>query len=155
MKELTKEMLQELGITDVTEDGTVYVDGKVRKTRIIVGTHSNGNNKEYPAIWLQNKKVKRDCIQKYKTKNGEVKTYPGWVYKLETIPLARVMLAWFNGKIGAKEDADHIDNDPFNNHLSNLRPISRRENLAKRFLDHPDYEYTYFNQYHNLKKKDE
>lgn len=148
-------MLQELGITDVTEDGIVYVDGKVRKTRIIVGTHNNGNNKEYPAIWLQNKKIKRDCIQKYKTKNGEVRTYPGWVYKLETIPLARVMLAWFNGKIGAKEDADHIDNDPFNNHISNLRPISRRENLAKRFLDHPDYGYTYFNQWHNLKKKGE
>lgn len=155
MKELTKERLIELGVTDVTEDGTVYVHGKVRKVKIITLKHNNGNNKEYPAIWLLDKNVKRDCVQKYKTKNGEVRTSPGWVYKVETIPLARVMLAWFNGKIGATQDADHIDNDSFNNHLSNLRAISRRENLAKRFLDHPDYPYTYFNQYRNLKNKGE
>lgn len=155
MKELTKERLIELGVTDVTEDGTVYVHGKVQKLKVITLKHNNGNNKDYPAIWLIDKKVKRDCIQKYKTKSGEVRTSPGWVYRVETIPLGRVMLAWFNGKIGAKEDADHIDNDPFNNHLSNLRPISRRENLAKRFLDHPDYPYTFFNQYCNLKKKGE
>lgn len=155
MKELTKERLVELGVTDVKEDGTVYVKGKIKNFAIATCRHSNGNDKHYPCIQFYDTSVKRYYDHYYKVKGGARRTSRWYTYKTVSIPLGRLVLAWFNGKIGAKEDADHIDNDPFNNHLSNLIAISRRENLAKRLLDHEGYEYTYFNQYHNLKNDGE
>lgn len=152
MKELTKERLLELGVTDVTEDGLVYVNGKLKSQAIARCKHNNGNHKEYPFIQFPDKTKKVYYNHKYKVKSGESHTSKWWTWKTIAVPVGRLVLAWFHGSIGANEDADHIDNDPFNNHLSNLRPISRRENLAKRLLDHPDYKYTYFNQWHNLKK---
>lgn len=35
-------------------------------------------------------------------------------------------------------DVDHVDNDSLNNNLDNLRLLTRRQNLAKRFVDDPE-----------------
>lgn len=155
MKELTKEKLLELGVTSVTQDGTVYVNNKVKRSVVATCRHSNGNDKHYPCIQFYDKNVRKYYEHPYRVKDGTKRTSKWYTYKTITIPLGRIVLAWFTGKIASNMDADHIDNDPFNNSIDNLRAISRRENLAKRLLDHEGYEYTYFNQYHNLKNKGE
>lgn len=58
-------------------------------------------------------------------------------YDLETkkgfsIPYHRFLWIWYHGEIPAKHDIDHIDGDSLNNDLSNLRCISRSENLKGR-----------------------
>lgn len=153
MKELTKEKLVELGVTKVTKDGTVYMGDKIKRFIIATCRHANGNDKHYPCIQFYDKSVKKYYEHPYKVKDGTNRTTKWYTYKTISIPVGRLVLAWFNGSIASNMDADHIDNDPFNNRLSNLRAISRRKNLAKRLLDHEGYEYTYFNQWHNLKKK--
>lgn len=155
MKELTKEKLVELGVTNVKKDGTVYVNGKIKNFVIATCRHSNGNDKHYPCIQFYDKSVKKYYEHSYRVKDGTRRTSKWYTYKTVSIPLGRLVLAWFTGGIASNMDADHIDNDPFNNRLSNLRAISRKANLAKRLIDHEGYEYTYFNQWHNLKKKGE
>lgn len=136
MKEITREHLVELGVTDVTEDGDVYVNYKLKKPCVIVGKHKYGQDRKYLAIALNDRTIKKPVKQHWRVKDGSRHEGPGWVYKLEMIPLARLMLAWFNGSISANEDADHIDSNPMNNKLDNLQAISRKENLAKRRLTH-------------------
>lgn len=136
MREITREHLVELGVTDVTEDGDVYVNYKLKRPSVITGKHKYGQDRKYLAIALPDKTTKIPVKQHYTVKDGSTHSCPGWVYKLELIPLARLMLAWFNGSIGANEDADHIDSNPMNNKLDNLQAISRKENLAKRKLTH-------------------
>lgn len=136
MKELTKEMLINYGITHITEEGEVYVNDTLKKPIVIVGKHKYGQDRKYLAIYFVNKNIKVPVQQSYKVKSGEVRKCPGWTYKIDTYPLARVMLAWFNGSIGSNEDADHIDSNPMNNKLENLQAISRKSNLAKRRLSH-------------------
>ena len=139
MKRLTREDLVNLGVTDVTEDGKVYVNGKEKKISVAVRRHPYGEDKSYLVVPLCDKSRKRyiHCSKERKVRGG-VREFTSWVYETVTVPLARLMLAWFNGSIEADEDADHIDNDPLNNHIDNLQPLSRRENLAKRFIDNPD-----------------
>ena len=49
-----------------------------------------------------------------------------------TVPLARVILSSFKGIVFGKNIiADHIDNDPCNNSLSNLQAITQSENVIK------------------------
>lgn len=149
MKELTKERLIELGVTDVTEDGDVYVHGKLKKVCVAKCKHANGNDKAYPIIAFTDKSgEKRYYYQRKKLKSGKFAYYYKYTYKSVNIPLGRLVFAWFNGSI--KDDCDHIDNDPFNNSISNLREVTRKMNLEKRLSDHPDYKSYYFNQYMNL-----
>lgn len=152
MKELTKERLIELGVTDVTEDGEVFVNNAPAKVYVSTCKHKNGRNKDYPTVHFYDTSVKRYYTHNYTTKSGEKKKYKWYTFKSIRIPLGRLVFAWFNGSI--KEDCDHIDNDPFNNHISNLREITRKMNLKKRFTDHPEYKGYYFNQYMNLINQD-
>lgn len=148
MKALTKGELLELGVTQVDEDGTVYVNGKVRNPSITTKVCPYGGVKHYLVISLPNKNQKKDTTAKYKSrKTGKVRKFKSWTYASRTLPVARIVLAWYNGII--VQDADHIDNNPFNNNLNNLQELSRKENLAKRLLSHSEINHNY----HDVKRK--
>ena len=59
--------------------------------------------------------------------------------KAKTITFARFIYVWFVGDLEEGEVVDHIDNNSFNNHPSNLQKLSVGENLAKRFIDNPGF----------------
>ena len=44
----------------------------------------------------------------------------------------RIVAEAFIGKVGNIMEIDHIDRDPMNNHVSNLRIVSKQENLENR-----------------------
>ena len=77
------------------------------------------------------------CKHKFTTD----KSYPIITFSVSqhviTLPLARVIYAWFKGPIEEKAVIDHKNNDPYNNHPDNLQKLSVGENLAKRFIDNP------------------
>lgn len=149
MKALSKQDLIKLGVTEVTEDGKIFVNGRERKTQRTkhVGKVS-GLVKSYHIIVLPDKSVKIPNTTPYTKRDGTKTEHKHWTYKAVTLPLSRVIYAWFISEVPANMDVDHIDNNPENNELSNLQLISRKANLAKRFLDNA---YTNVNQY-GLKK---
>ena len=133
-KTLTKEDLQKLGVTDVHKDGTVYVHGTKKRPYPVTVKHRYGNDCTYMVVALQDYNKKVRIVHHNKKKDGSVHHHETWAYSVRTIPLARLMLAWFEGAVPGNMDADHIDGDKFNNNLDNLQMIPRRENLAKRSL---------------------
>lgn len=129
---LTKEKLIELGITDVTITGKVFSNGRMLREVHQVTKHPFGKDKPYIGIMFTDYTRPRKTYRvKYTTKKGTTYREVS-MYQRYSIPLARVVLAWFNGVIESNMDADHIDGDPYNNHLSNLRAISRKQNLLNR-----------------------
>lgn len=153
MTTLTKEMLLELGVTDVKEDGTVFVRGIKKEPYPIIAKHNYGNDKTYLAIALQDYSKKYVTTRKHKRKDGKVSTWKSWSYAVRTIPLARLMLAWFKGEVPGNMDADHIDGNPMNNNLDNLQMLSRQENLAKRNLSWSEINHLYWEKKRELEKK--
>lgn len=139
MERLTKQDLLDIGVTDVTEDGKVYVNGELRKLSVTSKATKYGGIKHYVIVVIPDRKAaKRDTVQRVQTKKHGLRAYKRWCYRTKTIPLGRLMLAWFTGSIEADEDCDHIDNNTFNNHIDNLQKLTRKENLAKRFVDSLD-----------------
>lgn len=124
-KALTKEMLQDWGITDIYQD----INNEWVVNRYWYA--NNSKEKIFKQLSIQN----AVCKHKYTTD----KSYPiitfSFKQKVVTLPLARVIYAWFKGPIDAREVIDHINNDPYNNSPSNLQKLSVGENLAKRFED--------------------
>ena len=133
-KTLTKQDLQKLGVTDVRRDGTVYVHGTKKSPYKITAKHKYGNDCTYLAIALQDYSRKVNTIQKVRRKSGKLYVAPSWAYAVKTVPLGRLVMAWYKSEVPGNMDVDHIDGDPFNNHIDNLQMITRRENLAKRSL---------------------
>lgn len=59
---------------------------------------------------------------------------PGGSHNRVTICLHRAVWMQVHGRlIPTGHDVDHIDNDPTNNAPENLRPLTRQENLARRY----------------------
>ena len=126
---LTKQMLQDMGIVDIHWD-------KERDDWYIL------------RHWFKNKSK---TIKTYtrititqatrKHKYAQSKAYPkiNFYYKNKgrCYPLARVLYAWFKGDIDDGMVVDHIDNNPFNNCLSNLQLLTQERNLEKRYKDNP------------------
>ena len=133
-KTLTKEDLQKLGVTDVRRDGTVYVHGTKKSPTKLTTRHKYGNDVTYLAIALQDYSRKVPTIQKVLRKSGKLYTAPSWAYAVKTVPLGRLVMAWYKNEVPGNMDVDHIDGNPFNNHIDNLQMITRRENLARRSL---------------------
>ena len=70
---------------------------------------------------------------------GTNKSYPTLAFsadsRIRSMTLARFLYAWFVGPVTSDMDVDHIDNDCFNNNISNLRLVTRAENIRKKFTD--------------------
>lgn len=140
-KTLTKQMLEEWGITAINFD-------------------YEANQWLIKRFWFtNNSKVKTEktltvcnavCKHKYTTN----KAYPivSFSYKqqLISLPLSRIIYAWFN-ESGVPEGfvVDHIDNNPYNNNPTNLQLLTQEQNLAKRFVDNPR---NYVNQWARINK---
>lgn len=124
MKALTKQELIDLGISvNVKSDGSYEITrygikvGRSKEcvTHIIHPSlatkhHKYGRTKQYYLIGFSNGK-------------GQV-----------VIPLSRFLYVWFKGDIPEGYDVDHINGDSLDNRLENLQLLTRKENLAKRFL---------------------
>lgn len=112
-KELTKEYLVKLGITEVTEDSHIFKDG------IEVTQHTLYN--KYKCIILYDK-----CIRQSLPKEERKKT-SGSI----TLPVQRVVFAWFNNVVPKDFVVDHKDNNKFNNHKDNLQLLKPGDNIWK------------------------
>ena len=77
------------------------------------------------------------CKHKYTGTKTYLKITFSYNKKTITIPLSRFIYAWYNGVAHEGMDIEHIDNNPFNNNIFNLRESTREQNLAKRFIDNP------------------
>ena len=141
-KEITKEWLQSLGFTNVTKDGKVFYKNKECKFYDAVSKHKHGKDKKYPVIMIYDPKLFQEQRRtNYKYKTGQL-----------SILLSRVVYAWFNEVCPSEYDVDHIDNNPYNNDISNLQLLTRKENLARRMQRNQhtchltDEELKYFNE---------
>lgn len=141
-KELSKDDLLNYGFISVEYDET-------NEEWIILRNWYNYNTKQ--------KTIKRisitDAVCKHKYTKDKVYKKITFCYKGKgiSIPLSRFLYAWFNDLVPAGMDVEHIENDPNNNSLDNLRLCTRTENLAKRFTDNP---LNWTNQYGKPKKKE-
>lgn len=149
--ELTREMLEQMGISQVTWDPDNkqwWIDRYWFKTR-------SKNIRCHTHVQI------KDAVCKHKyTQN---KSYPIVVFsylgKSYSIPLARFIYAWFKGKVAEGEVIDHIDNNPYNNKIDvvhgkegNLQAMSQEANLKKRYIDNPNANR---NQWDAIKKREE
>ena len=129
-KELTREMLEEYGIKEVN------YDKENNEWCIIRYWHRSSTGKEK---YLKRVKI-RNVVGKRTYARDKV--YPAVVFsyhsKAVSIPLGKLIYAWFKQRVPAGMDVDHKNNDPFNNQLGNLQLLTRKENLAKRFTDNPE-----------------
>lgn len=129
-KATTKQELIEMGIKDV------YWDNEANNWAVIREWYKN------------NSKTKTVCYKMFistvtaKHKYGKTKQYPklqlSYKGKALAIPLSRFIYAWFVEDIPAGYVIDHVDNDPFNNTIENLKMLTIEENLAKRYIDNPN-----------------
>lgn len=127
-KELTKEMLESWGITAVEYDP---LEKQWKVNRFWYKNNSKAKQNKTLAI------CDAICKHKYTTD----KSYPivSFSYKqqLISLPLSRIIYAWFYGKVDSGLVVDHIDNDPYNNDPRNLQLLTQEQNLIKRFVDNP------------------
>lgn len=139
-KELTKEMLKEMGITSITWD---YQNNEWWINRYWRNA-GKSTAKVHKRVTIQ--------VSRCKHKYTQDKCYPiivlSYHNKATALPLGRVIYAWFYDKVEEGMVIDHIDNDSFNNKLENLRMTTQKDNLSKRYLDNP---FMNFNQYDALK----
>ena len=125
---LTKEMLIKSGIELITEDGTVFRNGK----QVILTPDKNG----YLMLGIyeldeDGNRIKIPMTRTFKWCKKPSNTY---IYKTITVGLHRAMWAWFNGVVEEGYVVDHINNkhtsiEDYN--INNLQILSQRENAMK------------------------
>lgn len=126
-KTITKEELIERGIAEVTEDAHIIrADGTEFHQYYIPSKHPYGKVKAYKAISMYDPDTYKNQLEKKEL--GLIKSAPG----TKLFAVHRIVYAWFNNECPGDLDVDHIDNDPFNNHIDNLQLLARKRNLAKR-----------------------
>lgn len=126
---LTKEMLIKSGIELITEDGTVFRNGKQ-----VIPTRNKQNG--YLMIHIYDldedgNKIKIPIIRKFKKCKKPTITYK---YRIITVGLHRAMWAWLYGVVEEGYVIDHRNNkhtsiEDYN--INNLQIISQRENSIK------------------------
>lgn len=125
-RELTKQQLLDWGFTKVDISGDLPVIHR---------------------FWFKNKsKTKQNIIINISLAEAKHKYTDNIYYqkisfsvdsKSISIPLSRFLYVWFIEDIENGFVIDHIDNNKFNNKLENLRKITIKENLTKRYIDDP------------------
>ena len=113
-KLITREYLESKGIT-VTEDGRVFRNGKEKNQFAMKAIHNLGKDKSYPAIGIYDAELYKE--------RGQM---------TNILLVSRVVWAWFHGVCPSDLDIDHIDNDSWNNHLSNLQILDRAANNRRK-----------------------
>lgn len=137
-KGLTKKQLEEMGIVEVRWN-------KYLETWVITREWHKNNSKTKKE---RKQLVVGDVLAKHKyTKD---RSYPkvSFSYKNKpvAITLSRLVYVWFVEDIPDGTVIDHKDNDPKNNKLDNLQPLTIKENIDKRIIDNGC---ACFNQYKN------
>ena len=137
-RKLTKEMLQDWGIVDI-----IYLP------HINKWTFNEKTDWYIKRVWRKNSSKKfyekrinvteAVCKHKYTSDKKYLKITFSIDGKAISLSLSRVIYAWFIGPIDDGEVIDHIDNNPYNNYYKNLQKLSVGENLAKRYLDNPQF----------------
>lgn len=123
--ELTKQQLLDLGVTEVTKEGDVYM-GDILLKPVIATKSSRFKKQQYKIINIYDRALYLKQKERYQ------KYIPGKVLGMHGFVLSRVIYAWFYGVCPGNMDCDHIDNNSLNNNLDNLQLLTRQENLAKR-----------------------
>ena len=100
---LTKDYLEYLGITEITEDGTIHTKSGTLKPR-------------------------QNCGGKYQRINLCI---PGGKGKAQDLLVHKVVYTWFKGIIPAGMEIHHIDFDPTNNSKDNLECLTHEEHLKR------------------------
>lgn len=139
-KALTKKMLQDYGIVDVTYDESSE-EWNVFRYWNRPGGSSQKTIKKVGISFAT-------CKHKYGADKQYLKVSFSKDNKTISIPLARLIYVWYKEDVKDGEVIDHIDNNPFNNNPDNLQKLNIGDNLAKRFADNPEnaknqYSYVY------------
>lgn len=113
-KELTRNYLEYLGVTNVTKDGRIF-KGDKEATQYYDGRYLSVAFYD-PAIRLAIPFEKR----RSDTGCGQF-----------ALGVHRIVYAWYNKIIPTGMVIDHIDNNKTNNNLDNLRMVTPRENIIK------------------------
>ena len=113
-KLITREYLESKGIT-VTEDGRVFRNGIEKNQFAMKTSHDLGKDKSYPAIGVYDAELYKE--------RGQM---------TNILLVSRVVWAWFHGVCPPDLDVDHIDNDSWNNCLSNLQILDRTANNRRK-----------------------
>ena len=113
-----------------TEDGTIWSYAQTEKGRPLKPQNASQSKKKYHQVRLFSPD----------TPNGKLQ----YVHRL----------VWeaFKGEIPKDKEIDHIDNNPNNNHLSNLQLITRRGNMMK--FNREKYGELSFDLYNEIKELD-
>ena len=131
---LTKELLQANGITEITKDGRIFKGEKE------IFPHWIPGNKPYLGLIIYERDENghlipgKDRIYKYKKIDGSISEYKSWQAKQRTLGLHRIMWAWHYGEVPEGMVVDHIDNKHetlYDYRLENLQLLTPKENVNK------------------------
>lgn len=118
---LTKQDLMDLGVTEVTKDGRVFI-GDIEMQPVIASKPSRYKVMHYRLINFYDKNQYR-VKKAYRAVNSA---------GTRCFVLSRVIWAWHYGECPANMDVDHINDDSLDDRLENYQLLTRKENLAKR-----------------------
>ena len=112
-KHLTRDYLEYLGITEVSEDGT-----KIMKGDKELSQHFDGR---YLLITLYDPEIRQACTTELRT-NATGQIHFG---------VHRIVYCWYNRIIPEGMVIDHRNSNKIDNRLQNLQPLTPKANLAK------------------------
>lgn len=126
-KGLTKQELEDYGIVEIRWN-------KYLETWVVTREWYKNNSKTKKE---RKQLVIADVLAKHKYTQDKAYPKVSFSYKQKpiAIPLSRLVYVWFIEDIPDGYVVDHIDNDPYNNKLSNLQMLSIGDNIRKRFND--------------------
>lgn len=113
-KELTKEYLIKLGITDVTPDGRIFKNGKELKQHI----HNSKGKKKYFCVSLYDPEIRKATKAE---KNYISGSFPLCVHVINYV--------WYHNELPAGLEIHHLDGNKTNNSIDNLVALTREEHL--------------------------